>query len=341
MNKKERFQNFINNKPVDRVPVAFFHHFCPDEDFGVGLEDSNAFEQNIVGHAKSRKVFDPDVIKVMNDTLMVMRLDTSFVKNAYDLRKIEPLSMNSEYAKKSFELTKRVLEIYSDSDAPKYITSFSPTYVLRYSLFEGSFVDMIKSDESRIKRFIKEDPESFAIAMKNISEGIVEFNRLLVNECGADGIYFSVNNQANFFDEEDFSKYIAPYERYILEEANKISKINLLHICGFAGKSNNLELFKEHEAAAYNWAVHAEGVSLVEGKKLFKGKPVFGGFDQYGVVYKGSKEEIEKATSEILDENGQIGIMLAADCTVPNDIDDKNLEFVRQAAIKYAERNKK
>jgi uroporphyrinogen decarboxylase len=30
--------------------------------------------------------------------------------------------------------------------------------------------------------------------------------------------------------------------------------------------------------------------------------------------------------------------MLGADCTVPNDIDDNRLEWVRQAAVKYAVR---
>ena len=34
---------------------------------------------------------------------------------------------------------------------------------------------------------------------------------------------------------------------------------------------------------------------------------------------------------------GQTGIMLGADCTVPTDIDDTRLEWVRQAAVKYAE----
>ena len=32
MTKRERFLAFLSNKPVDRVPVAFFHHFCRPED---------------------------------------------------------------------------------------------------------------------------------------------------------------------------------------------------------------------------------------------------------------------------------------------------------------------
>lgn len=50
----------------------------------------------------------------------------------------------------------------------------------------------------------------------------------------------------------------------------------------------------------------------------------------------GSREEVEKATFRILEDCGQTGIMLGADCTVPTDIDDHRLEWVRQAAIAFA-----
>ena len=32
MTKKERLEAVLANKPVDRVPVAFFHHFTPIEE---------------------------------------------------------------------------------------------------------------------------------------------------------------------------------------------------------------------------------------------------------------------------------------------------------------------
>lgn len=68
MTKHERFLNVLANKPVDRVPVAFFHHFLEDwTDFGKGIEDDEVFEKNIEGHRIARKLFDPDVAKVMND----------------------------------------------------------------------------------------------------------------------------------------------------------------------------------------------------------------------------------------------------------------------------------
>ena len=80
MTKRERFQLFLDNKPVDRVPVAFFHHFIPFGDFGKGLLDDAVFEKNIQGHRLARQLFDPDIAKIMNDSLFFMPLDVSFVE---------------------------------------------------------------------------------------------------------------------------------------------------------------------------------------------------------------------------------------------------------------------
>ena len=93
MTKRERFMNFLQNKPVDRVPVAFFHHFCPTSEWGTGVVNQDAFERNIIGHKYAREKFDPDVIKVMNDTLMIMPVDVSHVKCAADLRNVEAPSV--------------------------------------------------------------------------------------------------------------------------------------------------------------------------------------------------------------------------------------------------------
>lgn len=336
MTKRERFLNFLANKPVDRVPVAFFHHFCPPNEWGTGLEDSEAFERNIVGHKLAREKFDPDVIKIMNDTLMIMPADVSFVKTSADLRKVHAPALDSAFAKKTLELTKRVRAFYADSDAPIYATGFSPSMVLRNNMCIGGIAG--EGDESQLIQFIKEDPDSVAAAVKNLSEDIAAINEMLIKEGGVDGIYMSVNNQSNFFTDDFFRTYVAPYEQEMLEKANKLSSINLLHVCGYHGRANHLHLFTGFNAAAVNIAVYAEGVSLSEGRKIFGGKPVFGGFAQDTIIYKGTEQEVKEATWKILDECGQVGIMIGADCTVPNDIDDSRLNWVRQAAIEYAEK---
>ena len=332
MNKKERFLNVLANKPVDYVPVAFFHHFCSQKEWFMGMKDPAAFEKNIEGHRIARKKFDPDVIKVMNDSLMIMPVDMSFVENAADLRKLEPPRKGSAFFNKTKELTERVLDIYSDSEAPKFVTGFSPIMIMRLGVNEA----LSAFGKPRTLELLEEDPDSFVEGLRIIGESIKELNEMLVKECGAEGIYFSVNNQSHFIPDDLYAKYVSPSEKEVIAHANTLSDINLLHICGYAGKANNLQLFKDYEIPGINWAVHAEGVSLSEGKKLFGGRCVFGGFEQATVIYTGTREEIEQFTFKILDDAGQVGVMIGADCTVPTDIDDTHLDWVREACKKYA-----
>ena len=94
------------------------------------MVNSAAFEKNIIEHKNARKIFDPDVIKIMNDTRMMMPVDLSFIKKAADLRKIKAVSMDSNFVKKSVELTKRSLACFEGSDAPIYTTAFCPHTLL-------------------------------------------------------------------------------------------------------------------------------------------------------------------------------------------------------------------
>ncbi|MDO4412095.1 uroporphyrinogen decarboxylase family protein [Cutibacterium sp.] len=340
MNKRERIENFLASKEVDRVPVAFYHHFLDSRmlfNMNLGLTKSKLFERNIESHRKALANFHPDLLKIMNDSLMIMPLKMAKVKHASDLKTVLPQGINSRWQKKSIELAMRVKEIYANSEAPILFTSFGPAYILRSNFARiGNLMMGNSFMESKIKRLIAEDEAEFKACVDRISEEVANFNDRLFKEVGIDGIYFSVNNQNDFFPPAQYQRIISPADKYILERANKNSSMNVLHICGYMGKPNHLDTFSDYEAAAYNWAVHAEGVSLTEGKKIFNGKPVFGGFEQNGVIAKGTREEVEAEVFRILDEAGQVGTMLGADCTVPTNIDDARLSWVQDAAAAYA-----
>lgn len=335
MTKRERFLKVLANEPVDRVPVAFFHHFTPAGEWNKGLEMPEAFERNIEGHRPALRFFNPDIIKIMNDTLMMMPLDVSTVQHAEDLYRIKPLSMDSEYARKQIELTKRVAEIYRECDAPLFVTSFSAAWVLRNAFIAG--LPVAGADEPMMKKLMAENPQAIADCLQTLSTGIAALNKILLTECGADGIYLSCANQAGFFTKEFHRQYVAPSERYILSEAKKIRDMNILHICGYHGHGNDLTLYTDYDAAAYSVAVIAEGTTMAEAKKLFHGKAVIGGFAQDGVIYTGTQADVKKAAWEILDNAGQLGVIIGADCTVPNDIDDSRFNWVRDAAEEYAQ----
>ncbi len=334
MDKRERFLHYLRNEAVDRAPVAIFHHFTERNEWLKGLRDEAIFEKNIDGHRKAREKFDPDVIKVMNDSLMIMPVDVSFVEKAADLKNIKPPVAGSAFFRKSAELTVRSFACYEGNEAVRYVTAFSPAMILK-TAFNLTFPVLLGA-EPVLLQLTREDPDAVAKALDIIADSVIALDEMLVKECGAEAIYLSVNNQNGYFPADIYRKYIALSEKKVLAHANSLSGMTLLHICGYKGLANDLKLYADYDAAAFNWAVHAEGVSLSEGRKLFNGKPVFGGFEQTGVIYTGSRAELEKAVFSILDDAGQTGTMIGADCTVPTDIDDTRLEWVRRACEKYA-----
>lgn len=335
MTKRERIENFLQNKPVDRVPLAFFHHFTEPNEWMKGMVDEEIFQKNINGHKKALEVFDPDVIKVMNDSLMIMPCDCSEVTCAADLRNLKMPKKGSPWFEKTRELTDKVLAIYEGNDAPKYVTGFSPYMILKLGLKK---IDKTMGvGPSLYQQYLEEDPDSVLAALENVADSVMQLNEMLIKECGADGVYISVNNQANFLPSEMYRKYITPVEKKVLAHLNTLSNMNILHVCGYKGLGNDLELFKDYDMPAINWAVYADNMSVADGKKYFGGKPVLAGFAQDGIIYKGTKEEVQKEVWRILDEAGQVGVMIGDDCTVPNDIDDDRFNWVREACEKYAE----
>ena len=187
-----------------------------------------------------------------------------------------------------------------------------------------------------IADFIKEDPETLAHVLDVIAGDIATLSRRLIQEAGIEGIYFSTQQiQDERVTDEEYRKIIEPSSIAVLEAANEAGGINILHICGFEGASNEVELFKDYPAQVINWATHHEGLSLAAGRKLFGDRAVLGGFvnGKKGLLYQGEREAIEQETHRLVAEAGSRGLILGADCTVPDDFQLERLDWVRQAAV--------
>lgn len=52
------------------------------------------------------------------------------------------------------------------------------------------------------------------------------------------------------------------------------------------------------------------------------------------VFYRGSKEEIQAETKRLIEETGKEGLILGADCTIPSDIAEERIQWVREAVAK-------
>ena len=89
-----------------------------------------------------------------------------------------------------------------------------------------------------------------------------------IREAGVDGIYFSVGCYDGI-SREEYQRIIEPSELAVLEVANAANDCNMIHICGYAGRKNDLTTFKDYPVKAVNWATVVEGIPLEEGRKIF------------------------------------------------------------------------
>ncbi len=332
MSNKELVWKAFNNRPVERVPVGFWFHYTENELLSA-YDRPEMREQNLNGHKNFVKTFKPDFVKLMSDGYF-FEPETSKIlssaKSAADLNKLKPVSADDKWISDQVSLVKELTSSFG-SEVLTFYNVFAPATAFKWGIVAPS----LTGGDKKLSQFIKEDPEAVIRALGVIASNTEKLARAVIEEGGADGIYLSVQSvQDPFVGPDLYAQIISPSELAVLTAANAAGGKNILHICGYEGARNNLSLFKNYPAKAVNFASVVEGVSLAEGKKIFGGKTVIGGFANTGkgLLYTGTKGEIQAETKRLLEASGRTGVILGADCTVPKDISFERFEWVRQAA---------
>ena len=332
MNKRERFEAFLNNQPVDRVPVGFWHHFVSFHDH-YGYKEPEIYNAVVTGQKKFIDEVDPDFLKIMSDAFFghpsVCRKLITTVDDIAGIRSVGP---DHEWIDRQIEYVKDICA-HAGKDIYKLYNIFSPLQYIRLRFEEYD------EDYKKFTRLFRENPEVMERAGWEIAKDINVLVDRLFAETDIDGIYYSVQSvQDPTFDHAMHKKYVKPLDLEILKTINRHSDKNMIHICGYHGLyTNDLTWYKDYPAQIFNWAVHSEHVSLSEGKKLFGGKPVLGGFDNTPgtLLYSGTDEEIRREVESILDEAGTVGVGIGSDCTVDMDLPVSRMEFIRRVAQEY------
>lgn len=329
--KRELVKAALDCKPVNRVPVGFWHHFLADQRHADALAHHSAWVDNLAGHDRFYKSWKPDFVKIMTDGFFLYPHEQLHdLKSIRDAENIKPLGRDSEWIQKQVELCGILTERYG-KEVMVFYNLFAPTRCIEFQQ-TGSDAKTV------ITRFMKEDPEALKEVMAVLTEDIATLAKAVIADGHADGIYLSVQNIPHpDMTYEKYREFITPSEIAVLEAANSVSDYNLLHICGYMGCHNDLTWYRDYPFKAVNWAVAFEGVPLEKGEEIFNHRCVIGGFDNNpeGVLYSGTREEVEKETVHILEKAGTRGVILGADCTVPKDIDPERFNWVRDAAAAF------
>lgn len=321
MTKRERLINAAQGKPVDKVPVGFWHHF----DKSVPLEKMVEFHMDWYRDAGL------DFIKAMCDGYF--SYPNPYIDEVTcpeDWYNLKPLGEEHPFIRGQVERAKAIVKAVNQ-EACVFYNTFCPMSLMRFG-----------AGEEVLMSHMRANPEAVSHAFSVITEDIKSLIRLLIKEAGCDGVYFCVQNAEMFrFTYEEYRKWVAPYEIDILNYANSLSEINMLHCCGYAGDKNMIEVWKDYPAAVVNWAVYVENMKLGEGKKFFdKCNCVLGGFDnrQDGLLYTGTKEEIEQEVERVLAEAGTTGVIIGADCTLPRNTSPERVRWISDKLKAMAEK---
>lgn len=327
--KRELVSKVFHNEKAERVPVGFWFHFLQGQEFDNGLNDPDVLKRNLAGHKKFAEDFDPDFVKIMTDGFFNLPIDYSGIKSIEDLKNLKPIDKDHPFFARNIELVKGVREIFG-GDRLLFFNVFSPFN----QLISGLSSPGSRNGIDKLAAFLEQDASAVAAALDVIAENLITLIGETVKPGLADGIYLSVNNPNRRIPAQIYSTFVSPSEKKILEAAQKLGEDNILHICGYAGNKNILSVYRDYPVNVINWAITAEQMSLKDGKEYFGGKAVIGGFNNVkeGLLYSGSREEIEKYVEELLQGIGTTGVVIGADCTVPSDIDIERLKWVRDKA---------
>lgn len=334
MNRRELLDRLLNHEEVPRVPCGFWHHFILGADQFAGLERPDVLEKAYQGHLKYFNTVQPDIMKLMNEgffgypPIMGKRFE-----DKEDLLSIKALGPDHPWIERQVEHVKRLVDAFHD-EVYCFYNIFSPLQMLRIRF------DFLDLDYRRFVELAEKYPREMLEAGKEMQKDVMSLVKRLFHEAGIDGIYYCVQNiQSKLYDESMYAEIIKPSELPVLELANSISNSNILHICGYAGSVNNFAYYKDYKAKVFNWSVSTDKVSLDEGKKFFKAEAVLGGFPNTpdSLIDCGDKEELRDFALRLIKNNGFKDYIMGADCSVPNDIDDTRLRFIRDCCHEFAQ----
>jgi uroporphyrinogen decarboxylase len=312
MNKREQVLSLLDkSKQQTYIPAAFFIHFDKAHRRG-----QSAVEK----HLEYFRYTGMDLIKVQYETEFP-RLPN--IQKPEDWGKM-PLYKREFYEDQLF-IAKSLIEA-GKKEALVIMTVYSPFMCARSTV----------GGEERITSHIKEAPDQVRKGMEIITESLMIFVKECI-ELGIDGFYASTQGGEShrFSDPMYFNTCIKPYDLLLMQEMNRSCIFNILHICDFRGKYDNLSPFLDYpgHVVSYGKEVGGKETCAKEIYQMF-GRPVMGGMDRKGVIATGTEAEITAKVLEVLKEAPE-RFILGADCTLPDDVNWENIRTAIAAAHAY------
>ena len=335
--KRERVTAALHGDPVDRVPVAAWRHFIPEERSAEILADASLHFFN---------QFDWDWLKVnpratcfaeawgnqydFDDyTGVLPRLISGPLQSAADLTKIEPVSPTAGVFGEQLDLLKR---IKVGIDGAHFVqTVFSPLSVLAFLAAHpgDQMADLgLDSDFGYVRQLLHERPDEAHAALSAIAETLSGYAAASV-EAGASGIFYAIVRLARegVLSEEEYVTFGRPYDLQVLA-AVAPAEFNMLHICGPRVYFDKVVDYPVH---AINWAAVGQGNPSVAEARARTNQALIGGVDEHGALAHGGEDAVLAEAQGAISITGGRHFLLAPGCGVDMDTPAATLSTLRRS----------
>ncbi len=296
MNKRERVTAAFKGLETDYVPVCMWQH-VPPEYWG----DDDCFAQV---QAKFLRDTDVDFMKLSGDKYFGWPATVlERIEKAEDLMKIRRLGPNHPYIRGQIERTKKVVKAL-ERECPAIYLIFAPLSYIR-----------LKVGYPKMMQFIRENPEAMKHACQVVAEDVKLLVQGVIEEAGADGIFYSVQNgEQSRFTYEEYRDWVTPSDKAVLDFANSLSDMNAIHFCAWEEEPNRLSVWEDYRAPVVSWSRYFDIMDIQQAKKHF-GCTVWGGFDNRPgtFLYTAGRAEIEKEVESMIAQGGKQGYILGSD----------------------------
>ena len=315
MTKKERVLAAIHQQETDGIPSGFSLHFPEAQKKG---------EACVKAHLDFFRETDTDICKIMNENLIPVFGE---IHSPSDYEKLIPkLSMQDDFMRAQMELTKEILT-GCDKDAFTMGTLHGICASGIHPI-EQTGVNYYAARQMQVD-FLRWDEKKMLSAMQRITDVLCDLAKAYI-DAGVDAVYYAaLGGEHIFFTDEEFEKWIKPFDLQIMKAIKDAGGYCFLHICKDGLNMNRYRDGYPALADVVNWGVYEAPYSLEDGRKLFGGKTVMGGLpNRHGVLVDGTADDVRAEVQKIIDGFGRKGFILGADCTLAT---EQDLSLVRAA----------
>jgi len=318
--KRERMNDVIDGRPVDRTPVALWRHF-PEQDLRAeGLAEA---------HVAFQKKYDWDFLKVTPTSGYYgddWGLRSSFKPNREGVRSYidRPVKRDSDWTKlKRLDVTAGAHG--RELKAIRLIRKALPDDVILQTIFSPLAIARTLSGETALLRYIRDSVDELHQGLDIIAEATTQFATESL-AAGADGLFFATQCATTaYMTIEDYEEFARPYDLRVLDAARS-GEITLLHI---HGERIMFEELTDYPVQIINWHDRRTPPTLKEARAQFSG--TLAGGVEAETLAKATPEAVTAQVKDAIAQAGGTKFIVTAGCVITVDAPDANVMAVRRA----------